>query len=28
MLRRLPWKTRVSHQSPPGPPPGPAPMKP
>ena len=28
MLRRLPWKARVSHQSPPGPPPGPAPLKP
>jgi len=26
MLRRLPWKARVSHQSPPGPPPGPAPL--
>jgi hypothetical protein len=28
MLRRLPWKARVSHQSPPGPPAGPAPLKP
>ena len=28
MLRRLPWKARVSHRSPPGPPPGPAPLKP